>query len=133
MANLPSNPRTLMDGTTRPLQGDSTILLGSTPILRENILEVIKGLPPLFSFPNLTRGLAAKRLFKVPPCHKSTVHLQTSMPSSGFEPRPYGMAVSFTNHYTGWAASRNVKYPICDENFSIVIFMNKVRYTYKLQ
>ncbi|GFX29219.1 hypothetical protein TNCV_3217531 [Trichonephila clavipes] len=26
------------------------------------------------------------------------------MPSPGFEPRPYGTAVSVTNHYTGWAA-----------------------------
>ncbi|GFU14633.1 cytochrome P450 2J5 [Trichonephila clavipes] len=28
--------------------GDSTIWLGSTPILRENTLEVVRGLPPLF-------------------------------------------------------------------------------------
>ncbi|GFW24961.1 hypothetical protein TNCV_3154641 [Trichonephila clavipes] len=27
------------------------------------------------------------------------------MPSPGFEPRPNGAAISFTNHYTGWAAS----------------------------
>ncbi|GFY36732.1 hypothetical protein TNCV_2566941 [Trichonephila clavipes] len=26
------------------------------------------------------------------------------MPSSGFEPRSYGTAVSVTNHYTGWVA-----------------------------
>ncbi|GFX01261.1 hypothetical protein TNCV_4582271 [Trichonephila clavipes] len=38
------------------------------------------------------------------PCHKGSIHLQTSMPSPGFEPRPYGIAVSVTNHYTGWAA-----------------------------
>ncbi|GFT75572.1 hypothetical protein TNCV_1135401 [Trichonephila clavipes] len=46
---------------------------------------------------NLTRGLAARKLFKVPPCRESTTHLQTSMPSPGFEHRPYGAAVSVTN------------------------------------
>ncbi|GFY27885.1 hypothetical protein TNCV_243501 [Trichonephila clavipes] len=51
---------------------------------------------------NLTRGLAAHRLFRGPPCHKGTLHLQTPMPSLGFEPRPYGTAVSIINHYTGW-------------------------------
>ncbi|GFX63888.1 uncharacterized protein TNCV_4346031 [Trichonephila clavipes] len=30
--------------------------------------------------------------------------MQTSMPSPGFEPRPYVTAVSVTNHYTGWVA-----------------------------
>ncbi|GFT97137.1 hypothetical protein TNCV_3858031 [Trichonephila clavipes] len=32
---------------------------------------VVHGLPPLFLFLNLTRGFAARRLFKVPPCHKA--------------------------------------------------------------
>ncbi|GFV86493.1 hypothetical protein TNCV_2156861 [Trichonephila clavipes] len=43
------------------------------------------------------RGLAAPRLFRVPPTHrrKGIIHLQTSMPSTGFEPRPYGTAVRF--------------------------------------
>ncbi|GFV88734.1 hypothetical protein TNCV_3354861 [Trichonephila clavipes] len=48
---------------------------------------------------HLTRGLAARRLFKVPPCPEQ---LQTSMSSPGFEPRPNGSAVSVANHYTGW-------------------------------
>ncbi|GFU64968.1 hypothetical protein TNCV_4460311 [Trichonephila clavipes] len=30
---------------------------------------------------NHTRGLAAQRLFRVPPCRKDTIHLQTSMSS----------------------------------------------------
>ncbi|GFU23977.1 hypothetical protein TNCV_3332051 [Trichonephila clavipes] len=29
----------------------------------------------------------------------------TSMPSPGFEPSPYGTAVSVTNRYTGWAVT----------------------------
>ncbi|GFU49788.1 hypothetical protein TNCV_2930561 [Trichonephila clavipes] len=53
---------------------------------------------------NLTRGLAAHWLFRVPPCHEG-IHLQISMPSTGFKPRPYGIAVNVTNHYTGWVAS----------------------------
>ncbi|GFW60658.1 hypothetical protein TNCV_570041 [Trichonephila clavipes] len=32
------------------------------------------------------------------------------MPSTGFEPRPYGIAVSFTNHYTGWVARDVLKH-----------------------
>ncbi|GFT14434.1 hypothetical protein TNCV_4004101 [Trichonephila clavipes] len=52
---------------------------------------------------NHTRGLAARRLFRVPPCRKDTIHLQISMSSPGFEPSPYGIAVSVANHHTGWA------------------------------
>ncbi|GFX62425.1 hypothetical protein TNCV_1381501 [Trichonephila clavipes] len=47
---------------------------------------------------NHTRGLAARRLFRVPPYRKGTIHLQTSMSSPGFEPSPYGIAVSVANH-----------------------------------
>ncbi|GFT23202.1 hypothetical protein TNCV_1859111 [Trichonephila clavipes] len=54
---------------------------------------------------NHTRGLAAGRLFRVPPCRKGTVHLETPMSSPGFEPCPYGSAVSVANHYTGWATT----------------------------
>ncbi|GFT59560.1 DEP domain-containing protein 1A [Trichonephila clavipes] len=50
---------------------------------------------------NLTRGFAARRLFKMPPCRAGTMHLQTPMPSPGFEPMPYGTAVNVTNHCTG--------------------------------
>ncbi|GFX45867.1 hypothetical protein TNCV_3607281 [Trichonephila clavipes] len=63
--------------------------------------------PPssLSPFINLARGLAARRRFIVPPCHAGTIHLQTSMFSPGFEPSPYGTAVSVANRYTGWATS----------------------------
>ncbi|GFS86219.1 hypothetical protein TNCV_660981 [Trichonephila clavipes] len=50
---------------------------------------------------NLTRGLAARRLFKVP-YHKGTIHLKTSTSSLGFEPSPNGTTVSVANHYIGW-------------------------------
>ncbi|GFT23012.1 hypothetical protein TNCV_1857891 [Trichonephila clavipes] len=52
---------------------------------------------------NHTRGLAARRVLRVPPCREAPIHLQTSMPSPGFKPRRYGTAVSVTNHCTGWA------------------------------
>ncbi|GFV46244.1 uncharacterized protein TNCV_261951 [Trichonephila clavipes] len=57
----------------------------------------------VFSSPrtNLTRGLVARRLFRGTPCHKGILHLLTTMPSSGIEPRPYSRAVNATNHYTG--------------------------------
>ncbi|GFU51854.1 hypothetical protein TNCV_3733621 [Trichonephila clavipes] len=56
---------------------------------------------------NLTRGLAARRLLRVPICHKGTIHLQTSLPSPGLELKPYGTAVSVASHYTGWATKVN--------------------------
>ncbi|GFU86691.1 hypothetical protein TNCV_2881111 [Trichonephila clavipes] len=58
---------------------------------------------------NHMRGLAARQLFRVPPCRKDTIHLQTSMSSPEFEPIPYGTAVSVANHYTGWAIHAAVK------------------------
>ncbi|GFU06205.1 hypothetical protein TNCV_4765121 [Trichonephila clavipes] len=73
--------------------------------IREKTLGVVRSLLPLFPSTNYTRGLAARRLFRVPPCRKGTIHLQTSMPSQGFEPSPYGIAVSVANHYTGWATT----------------------------
>ncbi|GFT09881.1 uncharacterized protein TNCV_416431 [Trichonephila clavipes] len=45
------------------------------------------------------RGLAARRLFKSSPCRKGTIHLQTSMPSPGFEPSPYGTTNSINLKY----------------------------------
>ncbi|GFV65518.1 hypothetical protein TNCV_1737551 [Trichonephila clavipes] len=57
---------------------------------------------------NHTRGLATRRLFSVPPCRAGTIHLQTTMSSPGFEPSPYGTAVSVANHYTGWATGPQV-------------------------
>ncbi|GFX93596.1 hypothetical protein TNCV_1587731 [Trichonephila clavipes] len=42
----------------------STILLDSIPILRENTLGMVRSLPPLTVH---VRGLAAQRLFRVPP------------------------------------------------------------------
>ncbi|GFW23863.1 hypothetical protein TNCV_945481 [Trichonephila clavipes] len=47
---------------------------------------------------NLTRGLAAGRLFRVNPCHAGTIHLQTSMAAPGFEPSPYCTAIFVANH-----------------------------------
>ncbi|GFT70296.1 hypothetical protein TNCV_2657731 [Trichonephila clavipes] len=49
---------------------------------------------------SLTRGLATQRLFRVPPYREVTIHLQTSMPSPGFEPRPYDTAVSVASYNT---------------------------------
>ncbi|GFW00583.1 DUF4817 domain-containing protein [Trichonephila clavipes] len=83
---------------------NSTIWLGSTLILKENSLRVARASHLSFPSTNPTRGLAARWLFRVPQCHKSTLHLQTSMPSLKFVPRPYDTAVSVTNHYAGWVA-----------------------------
>ncbi|GFV52740.1 hypothetical protein TNCV_2874111 [Trichonephila clavipes] len=60
--------------------------------------------------PTTRKGLAVRWLLGVPPCHKSTIHLQTSMSSPGFEPSPYGTTVSVANHYAGWVTSLNIHY-----------------------
>ncbi|GFS81853.1 hypothetical protein TNCV_1544811 [Trichonephila clavipes] len=64
---------------------------------------------PSSPFINLTRGLAARQLLRVSTCRKGTIHLQTSMPSARFKPRPYGTAVSVTNHYIRWVAHQRTK------------------------
>ncbi|GFS87283.1 myosin-I heavy chain [Trichonephila clavipes] len=87
--------------------GDSTTWLCSSPVLRESILEVGDQGPPT----NLTRGIAARRLFRVPPCRTGTIHVQTSLPSPGFEPRSYCTTVGVTNHYTNWAPANNNEQP----------------------
>ncbi|GFX49493.1 hypothetical protein TNCV_4901351 [Trichonephila clavipes] len=45
-----------------------------------------------------TRCLVARRLFRVPPCGKGTIRLQTSMSSTEFEPRPYRIAFGLVIH-----------------------------------
>ncbi|GFX72923.1 hypothetical protein TNCV_1752301 [Trichonephila clavipes] len=72
--------------------GDNTIWLGSTSILRENIWRWSEVSHLSSPSTNLTRGLAAQWLFREPPCHKGTIHLQTPMLSPGFETRPYDTA-----------------------------------------
>ncbi|GFT56686.1 hypothetical protein TNCV_1268361 [Trichonephila clavipes] len=61
--------------------------------------------PPTY----LTRRLAARRLFRVPPCREGTIHLQTSMSSPRFEPSPNGTTVSVASHYTGWATKSRMQ------------------------
>ncbi|GFV39707.1 hypothetical protein TNCV_4330281 [Trichonephila clavipes] len=68
-----------------------------------------ESLLPLKRAPNHTRGLEARRLFRVDPSRQSTIHLQTSMSSPGLEPSPYGTAVSVANHSTGWATLISLK------------------------
>ncbi|GFW51482.1 hypothetical protein TNCV_4211601 [Trichonephila clavipes] len=96
------------------------ILLGFTPILKKNIMGVIRASHLSSPFSNLTKGLAARRLFRVPHCHEGTIHLKTSMPSPTFEPRPHGTAASVTNHHTGWAAMLTYNIKSKKTNFNIL-------------
>ncbi|GFS47864.1 hypothetical protein TNCV_3598531 [Trichonephila clavipes] len=75
--------------------GNNIIWLGSTSILRENPWGSQRN-PTSFSSTNISRLLAARRLFGVPPCHEGTEHLQKYVPSSRFEPRPYDTIISVT-------------------------------------
>ncbi|GFX59610.1 hypothetical protein TNCV_3753751 [Trichonephila clavipes] len=96
------------------------ILLDSTPILK-NTLEW-SGTSHLSSpSTNLRRGLAARRVFRIPPGREGTIHLQTSIPSPGFEPRLYGAAFSVTNYCTRWAAL------LKDTNLDIVLRLRSKR------
>ncbi|GFW19945.1 hypothetical protein TNCV_866511 [Trichonephila clavipes] len=68
-----------------------------------------QGPPTSLPLPPTSReNLRLDGCLKYPPATKerdtftSTIHLQTSMSSPGFEPRPNGTAVSVANHYTGW-------------------------------
>ncbi|GFV93130.1 hypothetical protein TNCV_2552211 [Trichonephila clavipes] len=80
---------------------ESTTFLGSTPILRENTLESVRGLPSIFPFHQPHERTWVRWLIRITPFPKGTTHLQTCMPSPGFGPSLNGTAVSLTKHYTG--------------------------------
>ncbi|GFX21013.1 hypothetical protein TNCV_2044891 [Trichonephila clavipes] len=65
------------------------------------------------------RVFADRWLLREFPCHKSTTHLQTSLPSPGFKSRPYGSAVSVTNCYTEWVAIRYMWNGRCEKQGKI--------------
>ncbi|GFX50665.1 hypothetical protein TNCV_2722511 [Trichonephila clavipes] len=73
-----------------------TVQFGSVPPqIRGRVLWEWSGVSHLFSSStNLTRGLAARQLFKIPFCRNGTIHLQTSKPSPGFETRLRGITVN---------------------------------------
>ncbi|GFX10689.1 transposable element Tcb1 transposase [Trichonephila clavipes] len=58
-------------------------------------------------------------------------HLQTSMSSPGFEPGPYGTAVSFANHYTGWEGTTERRGrshpPQCTTSLSVHIIRRRLQ------
>ncbi|GFV87072.1 hypothetical protein TNCV_5112901 [Trichonephila clavipes] len=56
--------------------------------------------PSHLSSINLARGFAAEPIVRVPQGHEGSTHLQTSVPSLGFEPRSFGSTVSVTDLYT---------------------------------
>ncbi|GFV12630.1 hypothetical protein TNCV_4425831 [Trichonephila clavipes] len=86
---------------------DRTIRLISIPNLGEDIWRS-SGASHLSSFsPNLTRGLAPIYDTPMPRWHHAFTNNKTS---PGFEPKPYGTAVSGPNHYTGWATRGKLKY-----------------------
>ncbi|GFV83337.1 transposable element Tcb2 transposase [Trichonephila clavipes] len=87
-------PLSRMRARSPTLGGDSTILLGFTPTF-EGKRSGVGQRPPTYLPFSPTQ-----------PCRKGSIHLLRSMPFPGFEPRPYGIAVSVTIHYTGWACAK---------------------------
>ncbi|GFU53680.1 hypothetical protein TNCV_1470841 [Trichonephila clavipes] len=79
--------------------GDSTIFYISIPILMQSTLEGERASQLFSSSNSLSRGLAARRIFRILRSHKGI-----SMPTPGFEPSPYGSAVKVKYHCTGWAS-----------------------------
>ncbi|GFV87207.1 hypothetical protein TNCV_5114251 [Trichonephila clavipes] len=68
--------------------GDNTIWLGSNPILRRTSGGGQR--PPIYLplQPTSREDLQLDGHSRVSQCHKGTIHLQASMLSPGFEPRP---------------------------------------------
>ncbi|GFS90788.1 hypothetical protein TNCV_1003781 [Trichonephila clavipes] len=67
---------------------------------------VIRGDPTSLSRPSTSReDLRLSTAGLSTTCRKGTIHLQTYMSSPGFQPRPYGRAVSVVDHYTRWVTS----------------------------
>ncbi|GFU86596.1 hypothetical protein TNCV_3839821 [Trichonephila clavipes] len=77
---------------------DGTILHGPTLILHLTHPGSAQRPPVSFPLPPISRGDLRTS------CRKNAIPFQTSMPSPGFEPRPYGTSVSVINPYTGWVA-----------------------------
>ncbi|GFX97450.1 hypothetical protein TNCV_2840101 [Trichonephila clavipes] len=63
---------------------------------------MVRGLQPLFPFYQPHERTCGPTAILSNPCREGTIHLQTSVSSPGFEPRPNGTEVSVANHYTGW-------------------------------
>ncbi|GFU11456.1 hypothetical protein TNCV_1983651 [Trichonephila clavipes] len=78
------------------------------PNIEGEHLGVVRCLPTLFPFHQPHERTCGSTAIYSSPYRKGTVHLQTSMSSPGFEPRPYGTAVSVANHYTGWTYATSV-------------------------
>ncbi|GFW35840.1 hypothetical protein TNCV_1926711 [Trichonephila clavipes] len=63
-----------------------------------------QGLPTSLPLPPTTReGLRLDGYLDYPHAAKHYTFTQTSMSSPGFKPSSYGIVVSVSNHYTGWA------------------------------
>ncbi|GFU07159.1 hypothetical protein TNCV_3474241 [Trichonephila clavipes] len=75
-----------------------------TPILMENTVGVVRGLPPLFPFhPTLRDDLWLDGYLNYPHAAKALYIYKHPCLLPGFEPSPNGTAVSVINQYTGWA------------------------------
>ncbi|GFV63460.1 hypothetical protein TNCV_112451 [Trichonephila clavipes] len=76
--------------------GHSTIL-PVPPQFLKNILGSVHRWPPnTLPVPPTTRE--DPRIFRLPPCHTDTMHIQTSMRFPGFEPRHYRTEASIPNY-----------------------------------
>ncbi|GFX66116.1 RNase H domain-containing protein [Trichonephila clavipes] len=74
---------------------------------------VRQGLPPLFPFTNLTRGLAARRLFRVTPCHEENTIYKHPCLLRGSNPGPKNRANSH-DVLCGLSLTNNIR----DQTFS---------------
>ncbi|GFW10992.1 hypothetical protein TNCV_4459671 [Trichonephila clavipes] len=97
---------------------DISISLGSTLVLRENTLGGSGDSHFSSLSTNLTRGLVVRRLCRVPPYNKCTLHLQTSKPFPGFVPRSYGTVISIANRCNGWVTNASLTHDYSRRVFS---------------
>ncbi|GFT08529.1 hypothetical protein TNCV_5024291 [Trichonephila clavipes] len=90
-----------------PYAGDSTIWLVSTLILRP--LWVVRGIPPLFPFPPISReDLRLDGYLEYLYAEKAQYIYKHPCLLRHFDPRPYGTVVNVSTHY------RNLIYKIID-------------------
>ncbi|GFV52935.1 ATP-dependent DNA helicase [Trichonephila clavipes] len=92
------NAASVMNLTEEELQ--ATVRFGSVPPqFRGRTLWGGQSPPTSLPLPPASReDLRLDGYLEYPPCREGSIHLQTSMSSPGFEPSPYGAAVSVANH-----------------------------------
>ncbi|GFU72816.1 hypothetical protein TNCV_3712391 [Trichonephila clavipes] len=80
----------------------SKCIVGLSGLCSNACIDVYKCIVPVRHMDTLNSCQAASLRVRVSPAIKGTIHLQTSMPSPGFEPRLYDTAVIVVSRCISW-------------------------------